>query len=198
MKNALATVVICSLLSAQELALAQAAQGTFANPVLPSGPDPWVTFRDGYYYYMHTTGRNLTVWKTRSLADLATAEKKVVWTPPASGPCSRDIWAPELHFLQGKWYIYFAADDGANRSHRMWVVENPSTDPLEGEWTLKGKVADADDRWAIDGSVFESGKRMYMVWSGWEGGEQREAEHLHRRVGESLDAEGQARQIIHA
>jgi len=169
MKNALATVVIFSLLSAQEPALAQAAQGTFTNPILPSGPDPWVTFRDGYYYYMHTTGRNLTVWKTRSLADLGSAEKKLVWTPPASGPCSRDIWAPELHFLQGKWYIYFAADDGANRSHRMWVVENPSADPLEGEWTLKGKVADADDRWAIDGSVFESGKRMYMVWSGWEG-----------------------------
>jgi GH43 family beta-xylosidase len=80
------------------------------NPLLPSGADPWVTQRGGFYYYMNTTGSSLTIWKTRNMADLATAEKKVVWRPPATGPYTRDIWAPELHFLRGKWYIYFAAD----------------------------------------------------------------------------------------
>lgn len=160
MKSALAIVCFSSLAGAQV--------NTFVNPLLPSGPDPWVTFHDGFYYYMHTTGINLTVWKTKSLADLQSAERKVVWTPPASGPYSRDIWAPEIHFLRGRWYIYFAADAGTNRSHRIWVLENPSKDPLEGQWTLKGKVADADDKWAIDGSVFELAGRLYMVWSGWE------------------------------
>ena len=97
---------------------------------------------DGYYYYyMNTVGTNLTVWKRRSIGDLGQAEKKVVWSPPASGPYSHDLWAPELHFLEGKWYIYFAADAGTNQSHRVWVAENPSADPLEGEWTMKGKLA---------------------------------------------------------
>lgn len=144
---------------------------TFTNPLLPSGADPWSIHKDGWYYYMHTTGRNLTLWKTRSLADLATAERKVVWTPPATGPYSRDIWAPEIHHLDGKWYIYFAADSGQNRSHRMWVIENASPDPMQGEWEMKGKVSDPTDRWAIDGSVFEHGGRRYFVWSGWEGAE---------------------------
>jgi GH43 family beta-xylosidase len=139
------------------------------NPLLPTGPDPWVIVKDGIYYYMNTTGSNLTIWKTRHLGALASAEKKVVWTPPSSGPCSHEIWAPELHFLNGKWYIYFAADAGTNQSHRVWVLENSSPDPMQREWVMKGKLADPDDRWAIDPTVFENRSRLYAAWSGWEG-----------------------------
>jgi len=142
---------------------------TFRNPLLPVGPDPWVTSKDGYYYFMASTRTNLMIWKTRSIPDLKTAEKKVVWTPPSSGPYSAEIWAPELHFLRGKWYIYFAADAGDNSSHRLWVLENGSADPLQGEWTMKGKLADPSDKWAIDGSVFELNGKLYAIWSGWEG-----------------------------
>src|SRR5437868_4861619 len=109
---------------------AAASANTFTNPVLPSGPDPWIIYRDGFYYYMNSTGSNLTIWKTRSVADLHNAEKRVVWTPPSSGAYSHDIWAPELHFLKNAWYIYFAADDGKNPTHRIWVLENKSSDPL--------------------------------------------------------------------
>ena len=145
------------------------AASTFHNPILPSGADPWVTYQDGFYYYMNSTGNNLTIWKTRNVADLSTAEKKVVWTPPASGPYSKELWAPELHRIQSKWYIYFAADAGDNDTHRIWAVENPASDPLQGTWTFKGKVADRSDKWAIDASVFENGDKLYMVWSGWAG-----------------------------
>ncbi|MBV8073360.1 MAG: glycoside hydrolase family 43 protein [Acidobacteriaceae bacterium] len=143
-------------------------RSTFTNPLLPSGADPSVVYRDHFYYYMQTTGRDLTIWKTRDITDLANAEKKVVWTPPPSGPYSHEIWAPELHFLSGKWYIYFAADSGKNETHRIWVIENPSPDPLEGVWTMKGKLADVSDKWAIDPTVFQDGGRLYAVWSGWQ------------------------------
>lgn len=142
---------------------------TFTNPLLPSGPDPWVEYHDGVYYYMNTTVKNLTLWKTRNMPDLKHAEKKIVWTPPASGPYSHDIWAPEIHFLAGKWYIYLAADERTNQTHRIWVIENASPDPFQGDWTMKGKVADPADKWAIDASVFEDQGRLYMIWSGWEG-----------------------------
>jgi len=151
-------------------------QDTFHNPLLSSGPDPWVTQHNGFYYYMNTTGRNLTIWKTRDITDLAHAEKKIVWTPPAEGPYSHEIWAPELHFLDGKWYIYFAADGGENASHRIYVLENAAADPLNDGWVFKGKVADKTDKWAIDPSVFENRGQKYLVWSGWDkdsDGEQR-------------------------
>ena len=159
--------------SAQDIA---STADTFHNPLLPTGPDPWVVTHNGFYYYMNTTGANLTLWRTRDITDLAHAEKKIVWTPPATGPYSHEIWAPELHLLDGKWYIYFAADAGENASHRIYVVENTSADPFDGVWNFKGKVADTTDKWAIDASVFEDKGEKYMVWSGWEGdsdGEQR-------------------------
>jgi GH43 family beta-xylosidase len=156
-------------LAAPGLVGGQQASSTFTNPLLPSGADPWVTSRNGYYYYMNTTGKNLTIWKTRDITELKQAEKKIVWTPPLSGPYSHEIWAPELHLLQGKWYIYFAADAGDNESHRVWVLENTSTDPLDGTWEIKGKLSGPEDLWAIDPSVFENGGKMYAVWSGWTG-----------------------------
>jgi GH43 family beta-xylosidase len=130
-----------------------------------------VIHRDGWYYYTHTTGRNITIWRTRSIADLATAESRVVWTPPASGPYSKNIWAPELHQLDGKWYVYFAADDGHNRNHRLYVLECASSDPLNCEWRWKTKLATPGDRWSIDGSILEHRGRRYLLWSGWEGNE---------------------------
>ncbi|MFP5079509.1 family 43 glycosylhydrolase [Pedobacter sp. JCM 36344] len=141
----------------------------FSNPILPSGADPWSIYKDGFYYYTNTTGSRLEIWKTKNLVDLKTAERKVIWRPPSGTNYSKEIWAPELHFLNGKWYMYFAADNGDNQNHRMYVVENVSADPMKGEWVFKGKVGDKSDKWAIDGTVFEHKKQLYMLWSGWEG-----------------------------
>jgi GH43 family beta-xylosidase len=142
---------------------------TFTNPLLPSGADPYSFYKDGYYYYTHTAGSRLVIWKTKNLAELKTAESKTIFIPPAGTAYSKDLWAPEIHFIQGKWYTYFAADDGSNNTHRMYVVENASADPMQGDWILKGKVADSLDKWAIDGDVFEHKGQLYMIWSGWEG-----------------------------
>src|SRR5690349_8702508 len=107
------TMLACGVVQAQapEVALLPVVDtpSYLVNPLLPSGPDPWITYRGGFYYFMHTTGNSLKIWKTRNLADLAQGESRVVWRAPASGPYSRDVWAPELHYLQGRWYIYFAA-----------------------------------------------------------------------------------------
>ena len=119
---------------------------TFHNPLLPSGADPWVIQHNGTYYYTNTTGRDLTLWATADMTDLAHARKKIVWTPPADGPYSHEIWAPELHFFDGKWYLYFAADSGTNDTHRIFALENVSADPLEGTWQFKGQVKDSTDK----------------------------------------------------
>ncbi len=148
--------------------LAQSAK-TFTNPLLSAGADPWCVYKNGYYYYTNTTGNNITIWKTKSIAALKTAQKKVVFTPPTRGAYSKELWAPEIHFLQGKWYIYFAADSGNNINHRLWVLENASADPLRGKWEMKGKLETADDKWSIDGSLFEHNKQLYFIWSGWDG-----------------------------
>src|SRR5690349_11427208 len=99
------------LFAATLISISVWSQQTFTNPLLPSGADPFSFYKDGYYYYTHTTGRNVTLWKTKNLSDLKTAESKVIFTPPVNTMHSRDVWAPEIHFIDGKWYAYFAADD---------------------------------------------------------------------------------------
>ncbi len=166
-------VATCGWAGVAPRAEAQAGGHTLTNPLKSMGPDPWVVVHNGWYYYMNSTGRNLTIWKTRRIEDLASAQEKAVWTPPPGQPYSKELWAPELHRLGGKWYIYFAADAGDNQDHRIYVVENASDDPTEGTWKLLGKVSDPSDKWAIDATILEpgpaTGGKTYMIWSGWEG-----------------------------
>lgn len=144
-------------------------EGTFMNPLLPSGADPYSFYKDGYYYYTHTMGGRLDLWKTKDITDLRHAERKTIFTPPPGTLYSKELWAPEVLFLEGKWYAYFAADGGHNKNHRLYVLENASEDPFQGEWVFKGKLADASDKWAIDGDVFRYKHQLYLLWSGWEG-----------------------------
>lgn len=164
-------VVVISVLSCFTLFCQDAVNDskTFTNPLLPSGPDPWIIQRNGYYYYSRSSGNGLALIKAKSIAELKNSELKIVWRPPAGTNYSRELWAPELHFIRDKWYIYFAADNGSNNNHRMYVIENTSADPTEGTWTYLGKISDVKDKWAIDGSVFEFQNKLYMIWSGWEG-----------------------------
>ncbi|MFZ0280776.1 MAG: glycoside hydrolase family 43 protein [Bacteroidales bacterium] len=143
--------------------------GVFTNPVLSSGADPWIIQKNGIYYYVNSSGRGLILRKSGNIADLKTSQQKIVWSPPEGTSYSKELWAPELHLIQGKWYIYFAADDGNNKNHRLYVIENTSRDPMDRTWKFKGKVSDPSDKWAIDGSAFKFHGKLYFIWSGWEG-----------------------------
>jgi GH43 family beta-xylosidase len=76
---------------------------------------------------------------------IAEAEYKDVWFPPLTGANTSNIWAPELHFIAGKWYIYYAADDGQNENHRMFALESVTDDPL-GAYVDKGMM---EHRWPL-------------------------------------------------
>lgn len=145
--------------------------GVFTNPLLGSGPDPWVIRHDGMYYYLHTTGHNLVIRKTKAMSDLAQAKPVTVWTPPAKGPNARDIWAPELHRLNKKWYLYYTAgsSDSIHPQH-TFVMENTAADPTTGTWTDKGQIRDtAANYFAIDGTIFTHKGKNYFIWSGHNG-----------------------------
>src|SRR5438309_1119931 len=143
---------------------------TFTNPLLPSGPDPWVIQQNGFYYYTHTLGNKIALWKTQKIEDLKNVVPVTVWTASINTAYSSDVWAPELHYIDNKWYIYFAADSsGVNSTHRLYVLENDAADPTTGTWTFKGKIAPVTDNLAIDADVFTYNGISYIVWSGWQG-----------------------------
>ncbi|RCH53778.1 hypothetical protein DJ568_16205 [Mucilaginibacter hurinus] len=142
----------------------------FYNSILQDGPDPWVVEKDNVYYYMNTTGSNLIIRKVSKMSDMRVwGWGTVVFTPPAGTSYSKRLWAPELHFLNNKWYIYFAASytDGENDlSHRMHVLENASADPTQGTWNYIGEM-NTGGIFSIDGTVLKLGSNLYFLWSSW-------------------------------
>ena len=93
--------------------LTASARDTFTNPIIPpSSADPFVVQYSGHYYHIHRIGSQnapgIAIRKTTDLTELNKAKPVWVWAAPEKGPYSREIWAPELHFYKGKWYIYVA------------------------------------------------------------------------------------------
>ena len=90
---------------------------TIDNPIVLQRADPWIV-RDevsGCYWFIGTAAEfdRIEIRHACRLNDLKLAEPKVVWRMRESGPMSANIWAPELHRIDGAWYIYFAAGDVA-------------------------------------------------------------------------------------
>jgi len=145
---------------------------TFHNPIA-IGADPWVTHHGEYYYWcLSEADLGVAVYRSRSLTTLG--EKFVVWRAPKRGDYSAQVWAPELHRLDGRWYIYVAASNGRNETHRMIALESAGDDPTL-PFTFKAEFYTGDDfatrrknRWAIDGTVLEHAGKRYFIWSGWE------------------------------
>ncbi|MDR1790029.1 MAG: family 43 glycosylhydrolase, partial [Opitutaceae bacterium] len=151
-----------------------AVAGAFTNPIA-IGADPFITRHgDAYYWCQSENDLGVAICKSDSPASLG--ERRVVWRAPATGPYSRQIWAPELHFLDGRWYVYVAASDNNNANHRMIVLEAATDDPL-GDYTFKAELYTGDNiagktqnRWAIDGTILTHRDKRYLIWSGWETG----------------------------
>lgn len=162
-------------LSEVEVRSPQLARSDFHNVISQDGADAWMyKHTDGYYYYTRTTGNNVTIWRSKTMSGMESGEKKVIWAPPTDNPNAANcqaIWAPEIHFLNNAWYAYYSATtcgdtDGYN--HRMFVLENTNADPFQGTFTDKGKITDATDLWAIDGTVLNLAGQLYWFWSGWD------------------------------
>jgi GH43 family beta-xylosidase len=143
---------------------------TFTNPVARDGADPWVVKHDGNYFYCYAAHGGVEVsGGTASLLDVFSENRTLAWKPEANAAWSKEIWAPELHFVDDAWWIYVAADDGENANHRMQVLTRREASPL-GEFKRVGELKLPGDKWAIDATVMTIKGKLYCIWSGWPGG----------------------------
>lgn len=144
---------------------------------------PWIMQRADPYVYRHTDGSyyftasvpaydRVVLRKADTLNGLAFAEEKTVWLCHESGPQSKHIWAPELHFVFGKWYIYYAAGEVEDPwKIRPYVLECQSNDPMSGDWKELGMMnCSPDDEFSfrafsLDATVFENNGENYFVWA---------------------------------
>ncbi len=145
--------------------------------------EPWILQRADPYVYRHTDGTyyftasvpaydGIVLRRAGSLAGLANAPEKEIWHKHESGPMSIHIWAPELHYLDGAWYIYYAGGDKDDIWNiRPYVLKCEDEDPIGGRWVELGKMKRADDdefsfeAFSLDATVFENNGIFYYVWA---------------------------------
>ncbi|MDQ0090225.1 GH43 family beta-xylosidase [Paenibacillus anaericanus] len=145
----------------------------YNNPLVEQRADPWVyKHSDGYYYFTASVPEydRIEVRRADTLEGLREAEAVVAWRKYESGPLSANIWAPEIHYIDEKWYIYFAAARTTETKeglfdHRMFVLENTSSNPLESTWQEKGQIHTKWESFALDATTFEHRGILYYVWA---------------------------------
>lgn len=145
----------------------------YNNPIVIQRADPYIhKHSDGYYYFTASVPEfdSIELRRARTIEELQDAETVTVWKKHEDGEMSELIWAPEIHYINEKWYIYFAAAPnrevtGITFNHHMYVLENDSKNPLEGQWTEKGEVKTGWDSFALDATIFEHKGKLYYVWA---------------------------------
>jgi GH43 family beta-xylosidase len=141
----------------------------FSNPIAERRADPWVhKASDGVYYLIATVPEydRIVIRKSKSINGLKNAEEKVVWRKHEKGVMGHHIWAPELHRIDGKWYIHFAAGEAENIWNiRMWVLSNSNEDPMQGEWKEEVRIKTEKESFSLDATTFEHNGRRYLIWA---------------------------------
>ena len=172
LRTALFTVLLTSLgLVTGACAQAEARSGLagISNPLIEQRADPWcMRHTDGFYYFTATVPAydRVELRRAPTVAGLATAEPKVIWHKHDSGPMSYHIWAPEIHHIDGKWYIYFAAGRAEDIwAIRIYVLECAAANPLEGQWVEKGQLKNNWESFALDATTFSHRSMRYLVWA---------------------------------
>jgi len=138
----------------------------YRNPIFERGADPWMIRVNEKFYYTCTSGDRIALRSAEHLLGLSKSRPVTVWMPPEQGAGSRDLWAPELHFLNGSWYIYYAASDGSgDAGRRMHVLRCTGGDPMIDVWEHAGVVNTA--RPGLDGTVLLLNGEMYFIYAGY-------------------------------
>ncbi|THV33412.1 glycoside hydrolase family 43 protein [Glycomyces buryatensis] len=143
------------------------------NPFIEERADPQILrHEDGRYYFTGTVPAydRIILRGADTLDGLREAEERTIWTVHEAGPMGSHIWAPEIHFVDGAWYVYFAAGDAGSETAdvwriRMYVLENRGANPLEGEWTEKGQITTPIDSFSLDATTFAVNGKRYLCWA---------------------------------
>ena len=153
----------------------------YDDPFIKERADPYIVDGgDGYYYFTASYPAygsvdkgydRIILRRSHTVGGLASAEEKTIWKAHSSGILSKHIWAPEMHYIGGSWYMFFAA--GA--SDNIWAIRpyvlKCDGDPYTGSWTECGQMqasygdSESFKNFSLDMTYFENNGRHYVIWA---------------------------------
>lgn len=143
------------------------------SPLIENRADPYIyKHTDGYYYFTASVPEfdRIVLRRAHTIEALATAKEVEIWHKPDSGSMSHYIWAPEIHFIDNAWIIYFAAKatetlDHTGDAHKIYILECTEENPLESIWLEKGQLKTDWESFSLDATTFEHQGIRYLVWA---------------------------------
>ena len=141
---------------------------TWTNPLIEQRADPHLSLVAGRYWFTASVpGYDaIELRSAGTLAGLASARAQVIWRRHDSGPMSWHVWAPELHRIDGRWFVYFAASERDDIwKLRMYVLECQGEDPLRDAWVERGRIVTPEEGFSLDATPFDHRGRRYLCWA---------------------------------
>lgn len=146
---------------------------TQLRPLILQRADPYIARYGDTYYFTATVPEydRIEIRAAETVAALQNAAPRVIWRRHTVGEMSAHVWAPELHCIDGKYYVYFAAgasDDGWRIRPYVLACDG---DPMTGNWRELGMMQSRPDDpysftdFSLDMTVFEHRGAHYCVWA---------------------------------
>jgi len=162
---------------------------TFTNPVW-DGADPWMVKHNNEYIYCWSANNSINISRSAKMTKRGEMEK--IWQAPSTGWNRSCVWAPEIHFIKGRWYVYYAAgESGPPFIHQRTGVLRSATDDVFSDYEDMGVLYTSDNPtdptsnvWAIDMTTLEHKGKLYCIWSGWIKQETTDATQQHLYISE--------------
>ncbi|WP_235951983.1 arabinan endo-1,5-alpha-L-arabinosidase [Crateriforma spongiae] len=124
-----------------------------AETVLSGGADPTIVFatnaKSEKGYYVVSTGRGINLSYSRDLKSWTRLGRIFQQDVPAWAkkevPKSKAIWAPDLTFHDGQYYLYYCVSSFGSQRSVIGLATNRSIDPSDPEyhWVDHGKVIES-------------------------------------------------------
>lgn len=145
----------------------------YNQPFILNRADPYIyKHKDGVYYFTASVPEydRIILRRSDSLLGLKHEKEITVWEKHDKGVMGAHIWAPELHYVNGSWYLYFAAGAAEDIwAIRPYVLECKDEDPMTGVWKELGMMQPFDEYtfrdFSLDMTVFEHKGSWYCVWA---------------------------------
>ncbi len=147
----------------------------YKTPFIIERADPYIYKHEDGLYYMTASVPAYDLIELRcgrTIEELATNPVKNVWHKHKSGDQSELIWAPEIHYVEGSFYIYYAASHTKEQheydhtfQHRMYAIKCSGNDPMVDEWEECGQIITRQDSFALDATVLKTKHGNYYIWA---------------------------------
>lgn len=124
--------------------------------------DPFVTFYEGKYYHCYDLDNKIGISCFDSLDMMGSDNIKTVIAVESNELFQH--YAPELHKIGNRWYIYTSPCRKNSENHFVCVYESEDENPV-GKYHCLGTVEGIGEKWSIDATVFEYLGKRYMLYT---------------------------------